>query len=161
MSHERIKIMNLVTKARNTGARQSTACDAMGISAKTFQRWVRPDNQQDGRLDARHNVSNKLTELERQRVIKVVNKPEYAALSPSKIVPLLADKGEYIASESTFYRVLKSEKQLQHRLPSKPVRSVNKPRALKATAPNQLYSWDITYLPTRVLGLFFLSVSGH
>jgi len=65
-------------------------------------------------------------------------------------VPLLADEGE-----STFYRVLKSEKQLQHRLQSKPVRPVNKPRALKATAPNQLYSWDITYLPTRVLGLFF------
>jgi transposase InsO family protein len=85
----------------------------------------------------------------------VANKPEYAALSPSKIVLLLADKGEYIASESTFYRVLKSEKQLQHRLPSKPVRSVNKPRALKATAPNQLYSWDTTYLATLVLGLFF------
>ena len=155
MSDERVRIMTLVTEARTAGARQSKACQSIGISAKTFQRWVKPDNQQDGRLDARHNVSNKLTELERQRVIKVANKPEYAALSASKIVPLLADRGEYIASESTFYRVLKSEKQLQHRLPSKPVRSVNKPRALKATAPNQLYSWDITYLPTRVLGLFF------
>ena len=155
MSDERVRIMTLVTEARTAGARQSKACQSIGISAKTFQRWVRPDNQQDGRLDARHEVSNKLTELERQRVIKVANKPEYAALSASKIVPLLADRGEYIASESTFYRVLKSEKQLQHRLPSKPVRSVNKPRALKATAPNQLYSWDITYLPTLVLGLFF------
>ena len=155
MSDERVRIMTWVTEARTAGARQSKACQSIGISAKTFQRWVKPDNQQDGRLDARHDVSNKLTELERQRVIKVANKPEYAALSPSKIVPLLADKGEYIASESTFYRILKSEKQLQHRLPSKPVRSVNKPRALKATAPNQLYSWDITYLPTRVLGLFF------
>jgi len=155
MSDERVRIMTWVTEARTAGARQSKACQSIGISAKTFQRWVKPDNQQDGRLDARHEVSNKLTELERQRVIKVANKPEYAALSPSKIVPLLADRGEYIASESTFYRVLKSEKQLQHRLPSKPVRSVNKPRALKATAPNQLYSWDITYLPTLVLGLFF------
>ena len=155
MSHERIKIMNLVTKARNTGARQSTACDAMGISAKTFQRWVKPGHQQDGRLDPRHHANNKLTELEYQHVIRVANKPEYADLSPSKIVPLLADKGEYIASESTFYRILKSEKQLQHRLKSKPVKSVNKPQALKATAPNQIYSWDITYLPTQVLGLFF------
>ena len=155
MSDERVRIMTWVTEARTAGARQSKACQSIGISAKTFQRWVKPDNQQDGRLDARHEVSNKLTELERQRVIKVANKPEYAALSASKIVPLLADKSEYIASESTFYRVLKSEKQLQHRLPSKPVRSVNKPRALKATAPNQLYSWDITYLPTLVLGLFF------
>jgi hypothetical protein len=73
-------------------------------------------------------------------------------------VPLLADKGEYIASESTFYRILKSEKQLQHRLKSKPVKSVNKPQALKATAPNQIYSWDITYLPTQVLGLFFICI---
>jgi len=76
-------------------------------------------------------------------------------------VPLLADKGEYIASESTFYRILKSEKQLQHRLKSKPVKSVNKPQALKATAPKQIYSWDITYLPTPAIRAVFLSVYGH
>ena len=79
----------------------------------------------------------------------------------SQIVPRLADKGIYIASESSFYRVLKAEKQLKHRQKSKPARTVKKPRALVATAPNQLYSWDITYLPTQVKGIFYISLSCH
>lgn len=155
MSHERTEMIGLVEQARASGARQSQACEMMGISAKTLQRWVKPDNRQDGRLNAKHEPKNKLTELERQRVIKVSNEPDYADLPPGKIVPLLADEGRYIASESTFYRVLKAENQLQHRQKSKPVRQIKKPRALTATSANQIYSWDITYLPTQVLGLFF------
>lgn len=154
MSAERDNIIELVTKARESGARQSQACEIIGISAKTFQRWGQPDNKQDGRLEAKHAPVNKLTELERQRIIKIANEPEYAALSPSKIVPKLVDKGIYMASESTFYRVLKAEKQMSHRLKSKPHRQSKKPRALTATGPNQIYSWDITYLPTQVKGLF-------
>lgn len=60
-----------------------------------------------------------------------------------------------MASESTFNRVLKAEGQLHHRQKARPARQVNKPRAITATAPNQLYSWDITYLPTAVKGVFF------
>jgi transposase InsO family protein len=111
--------------------------------------------KEDGRLTAKHDPANKLTELERQQMIKIANDPEYADLSPSKIVPMLADEGRYIASESSFYRVLKAAKQLSHRHRSKPARQIKKPRALTATAPNQLYSWDISYLPTAVRGLFF------
>jgi len=155
MSTERTDMIELIEQARASGARQSQACEVIGISAKTFQRWVKPDNQQDGRLDVKHIPKNKLSELERQRIIKVANESAYADLPPNKIVPLLADEGRYIASESTFYRVLKAQNQLQHRQKSKPVRPVKKPRALTATAANQIYSWDITYLPTQVLGLFF------
>jgi transposase InsO family protein len=71
------------------------------------------------------------------------------------MVPMLADQGVYIGSESSVYRVLKVENQLSHRQPSKPTRSIKKPRAFTATAPNQVYSWDITYLPTCVRGVFF------
>lgn len=155
MSTERTEMIALIEQARASGARQSQACKTIGISARTFQRWVKPDNQLDGRLLAKHAPKNKLTELERQRIITVANEPDYADLPPSKIVPKLADEGRYIASESTFYRVLKAENQLQHRQKSKPVRQVKKPRALTATGANQIYSWDITYLPTQVLGLFF------
>jgi putative transposase len=155
MSHERTEIIELIEQARVSGARQSQACNSIGISAKTYQRWAKPDNLQDGRLDAKHEPKNQLTDLERQRIIKVANEPSYADLPPSKMVPLLADEGRYIASESTFYRVLKAANQLQHRQRPKPARQIKKPRALSATAANQLYSWDITYLPTRVLGLFF------
>ena len=155
MSAQRVEAIQLIDEARASGARQSKACAVVGISAKTYQRWGHPENEQDGRLHAKHAPTNQLTELERQRMITLANEPEYADLSPSKIVPKLADEGRYLASESSFYRVLKAHKQLSHRHQSKPSRVIKKPRALTATAPNQLYSWDITYLPTAVRGLFF------
>ena len=154
MSHDRLEIITLIKEARDSGARQSTACEIIGFSPKTLQRWSQSGSLQDGRIEAKQSPSNKLTELEYQRVIKVANQPEYADLSPNKIVPKLADNGIYIASESTFYRILSVEKQLQHRQKAKPVNQVKKPKALCATAPNQLYSWDITYLPTQVKGIF-------
>ncbi len=154
MKKERIEIIALIEEAQEAGARQSKACEIIGISPKTLQRWSRPDNGQDGRLEARHEPVSKLTELERQRIIDVSNEPDYTDLPTNKIVPQLADKGIYIASESSFYRILKAENQLQHRQKSKPVRQVKKPGSLVATAPNQIYSWDITYLPTLIKGIF-------
>jgi len=154
MNDERKNILTLIEKAQEAGARQSKACEIVGISAKTLQRWSRPDNVQDSRLEAKHEPVNKLTEIERQRIINVANEPEYADLPTNKIVPKLADKGVYIASESSFYRVLKTENQIRHRQNSQPAKQVKKPKALMATAPNQLYSWDITYLPTHVKGIF-------
>jgi transposase InsO family protein len=155
MKSDRLTIIELIQEARDAGARQSKACDIIGISAKTLQRWsIVDNNNQDGRIEAKHHPINKLNDIEYQQVINVANEPEYSHLSPSKIVPTLADKGIYIASESTFYRILTAEKQLKHRQKAKPVNQVKKPKALCATAPNQLYSWDITYLPTQVKGIF-------
>ena len=153
MSTERAEIIKLIDEARMSGARQSNACKIIGISCRTLQRW-RQDDTQDGRIDAKHAPANKLTAMERQRIIQTANKPEYADLPPGKIVPKLADKGAYIASESTFYRVLKEVNQQHHRQKAKPDRQVKKPRALTATGPNQIFTWDITYLPTQVKGIF-------
>jgi putative transposase len=155
MNHEREQIIDWVDVAITEGARQSMACDIIGMSAKTLQRWRQPENVGDQRLNTQREPANKLTELERRRILKVANEPEYADLSPAQMVPTLADEGRYIGSESTVYRTLKSEKQLAHRQKAKPVRQVKKPKALMATGPNQVYSWDITYLPTAVKGLFF------
>jgi len=147
MKEDRKDIMTLIEEAVEAGSRQSKACDIIGLSPKTIQRWRQPDNKQDGRIDAPHKPANKLTEAECHLLVATANDPEYANLSPSKIVPKLADKGIYIASESSFYRVLKAENLLKHRQKSKPARQVKKPKALTATAPNHIYSWDITYLP--------------
>lgn len=155
MKSERIEIVELINQARISGARQAKACEAIGISTKTLQRWERPDNGQDGRIEAQHEPKNKLSELERQRVLKVANEAEFASLPPSQIVPKLADKGLYIASESTFYRLLNENNQLKHRDKNKPARKVVKPQALTAIAPSQIYTWDITYLPSQVKGVFF------
>ena len=155
MSQDRAEIITLITEATTSGARQEKACNAIGISDRTYQRWSQKNNIKDGRLDTKHVPANKLTVLERQRIIKVANSPEYAALAPCKIVPLLADKGEYIASESSFYRVLTAEKQNRHRQRTTKKNSLKKPRSLTANKANQIYSWDITYLATTVKGLFY------
>lgn len=99
--------------------------------------------------------NNKLTIEERNQVIETVNSPEYANLPPSQIVPKLADKGEYIASESTFYRILREAKLLAHRGKAKP----GSPRPLSthiAVEPNKVWTWDITWLHRKdVRGLYY------
>jgi len=155
MKQDRDNIIRLIRDACANGARQSKACQIMSISAKTCQRWMASGNEKDNRLDSQCAPPNKLSDIERQRIISTCNLPEYANFSACKIVPMLADKGLYLGSESTIYRILKDEKQLSHRLKSKPQRVIHKPTALVATGPNEIYSWDITYLPTTVKGLFY------
>lgn len=103
----------------------------------------------------RPEPSNKLTPEERQDVLTVCNLPEYASLPPSQIVPHLLDKKKYIASESSFYRILKEEGQMQHRGRAKEPRKYAKPSSYKATQANQVWSWDITYLPSLIKGQFY------
>jgi transposase InsO family protein len=154
LSFQRNQIIHLIKEACKAGARQESACRLLGISSRTLQRWGKDENKQDGRLLKQTSPSNKLNEEEEKELLKEINKSEYADLTPHQIVPLLADQGIYIASESTMYRLLKRAGQLKHRTRSAPRRH-SKPRALKATKPNQLYSWDITYLPTLTRGSYF------
>jgi putative transposase len=147
--------MAWLSEACAAGARREAACRAVGLSVRTWQRWQR-DGQAiaDGRTIAVHRPANRLSEDERQRLLEVANAPEFRSLPPSQIVPALADRGEYLASESTFYRVLRAEGQAQHRGRARPS-AQRAPQSHRATAPNQLWSWDITYLATTVKGVFF------
>lgn len=153
---ERKTLIGLISEATLAGARQAPACEMLGLSARTVQRWQggEPDAV-DGRSLRRHEPSHKLSAEERTELLAVANSAEFGHLPPSQIVPRLADQQRYIASESTFYRVLKAEKQLAHRRSERPVKSCGKPRAVRADAPNQLYSWDITYLPATIRGQYF------
>lgn len=83
------------------------------------------------------------------------NQEEYAHLPPSQIYPKLLDKGVYIASPSTFYRVLKRNNQLTHRGRQKKAIKRKPPTTYTATGPNQVYTWDITYCKTQVQGMFY------
>lgn len=87
-------------------------------------------------------------------ILSIVNSEKYRDLPPNKIIPMLADEEEYIASESSFYRILREEKQLIHRGKSKPAKH-KRPDECVATAPNQLWCWDISYLPGPVRGEYF------
>jgi putative transposase len=139
------------------GARLGPACQLLGLSPRTLQRW-REEAQikADGRQGAaqRREPANKLSTQERQQILTIANQPEFAHLPPSQIVPALADRGVYIASESSFYRVLRQAHQLTHRGKAR-APTHQRPLPLQATAPNQVWSWDITYLATRVRGVFF------
>ena len=152
---QRDQVMGLVSEAMTAGARQDRACAAISLSARTMQRWQCDVVRGDQRSLRVHAPQNKLSELERQRLLAIANSAEFGHLPPSQIVPRLADRGQYVASESTFNRILKAEHQLRHRSPARPGQPRSKPRALSTSAPNELFSWDITYLPTSVKGLYF------
>jgi putative transposase len=144
--------MHLVREAVTAGARQHSACDEAGIEERTLQRWR--SSVEDGRSLARRVPSNRLSDAERKQVLTVVNAPEFRDLSPKQIVPTLADRGQYVASESTIYRILRAEGQLSHRAASRPPHP-HPPRQHSATGSNQVWSWDITYLRSAVRGAFY------
>jgi transposase InsO family protein len=150
---ERTLCTALVEEAVVGGCRREQACEDLGVSIRTVERWAgRPEgDERHGPLTA---PSNKLTQEERTLVIEVATSPLYRDQSPSQIVPRLADLGVYVASESSFYRILAAEKMLTHRQASRPA-TCHRPEALTATAPNQVWSWDITYMRSLVAGMFF------
>ncbi len=153
---QRTSILMLCDEAIASGARQHKACDIIGISPKTIQRWKKPTElHSDGRQTREFIPFNKISPAVRQKILSVVNTTEFCTMTPNQIVPILAERGVYIASERTFYRVLNEEKQLQHRQKSNPGTQRYKPEAHCATEPGQCLSWDITYLKTTVLGQFF------
>ena len=154
---DRRKAIELVNEAVAAGARKDKACAELGISERTAQRWER-----DGEIAAdkrpttiRPEPGNKLGEAERETILATCHRPEYASLPPSQIVPRLADQGRYLGSESTFYRVLREADEQHHRGRS---RAPREPKPLSthcATGPRQVWTWDITWLPAAVKGMFF------
>ena len=154
-SNRKIAI-DLIKVALSSGARLEPACNELGITPRTYQRWVgNIDTLQDKRpLAKRTPPKNKLTEEERKEVLRVANSSEYRDLVPNQIVPKLADQGIYLASESTFHRILKEEKVNTFRLRSKePVK--REPATHVATSPNQVWTWDITWLSGPVKALYY------
>jgi transposase InsO family protein len=150
----RNQILEMVLGAVNDGCNQQKACEVVDITPRTYQRWSLAPELDDGRLGPLQEPGNKLTELERAKVIQIATNREFCDKSPHQIVPTLADRGEYVASESTFYRFLKEDELLNHRGKSKP-RTVIRPKGYLAVRPNQIYSWDITYLQSGIRGQYY------
>ena len=141
-------IGQLIEEATLSGSRLEAAVGAIGLSIRTFQRWNLQDAGSDRRRGPGTDPSNKLVPAERQNLLNIANSPEFRDLSPKQIVPQLADQGIYVASESSFYRVLRNEGHMAHREPSRPATS-RKPKEHVATGPCQVWSWDITYRAPR------------
>lgn len=149
--------MQLIQEANKNGARLSMACEEVGISVRTYERWV---NGGEVKVDQRPLVtrpepSNKLTSEEREAVIDIVKQPEFVDLPPSQIVPKLADMGIYLASESTLYRLMRELELQKHRGRKKPPSRKRQPTTHIAEGPNEVWTWDITWLKGPVNGLYF------
>ena len=98
---------------------------------------------------------NKFSEAKIQAALEVVNSDQFKDLLPSQIVPSLTDQGLYSACESSLYWLLRRPNQLAHRRLERMAQKCSRPRALVATRLDQVYCWDIRYLPTEVRGNYF------
>ena len=146
--------MSAIDQAQAGGARLVQACQIVGIAARTIERWRDQPDGEDARHGPHHRANNALSLAEESQVLSVLRSSRYAELSPKQLVPQLADEGVYLASESTLYRL-----QRRHGLRRKkrPVIRTNVARSStvhRASAPNKVWSWDITWLPTNVRGIY-------
>jgi putative transposase len=153
---ERQELVEMIKQAQTDGARLGAACAAAGLCLRTYQRWVDVDGiRADGRPQAKRAApGNKLSEIEQQAVLTTCMQPRFADMPPTQIVPILADEGTYLASESTFYRLLHAHG-AQHARGRARRRSHKAAPTHVARAPNEVWCWDVTYLPSQVRGMFF------
>ena len=155
---DRQTLIDQIAEARAGGARQAPACILAGVDPRTIQRWRKNDGMTGGdrRPDAiRPAPSHALTEEERARIVEVANEPRFAQTPPARIVPVLADEGVYIASESSFHRVLRTHGQMNRRGRARPPRRLRPPTTHIATGPGNVWCWDMTFLPATVQGRWF------
>ena len=142
---DRENALMLIDEAVESGCRLEKACEGINISERTYWRWKAQTKAtgscEDRRPMSDHSVSNKeINDEIKAEIIEICSQPEYADLTPAEIVPMLADKGIYIASERTFYRVLKEAKMLAHRGRSKKPTEKRAPTTFKAEASNEVWT---------------------
>jgi transposase InsO family protein len=148
-------ILALVEQATQRGASRAAIGDVLGLSRRTLERWRTTPDGEDGRQGPLTTPPHALTREERAEIVSIATSAEYRNLSVRQVVPRLADKGRYVASESSFYRVLEQEGLAAHRGHVRPRTGSRGPRTHKATGPGQVWSWDITYLRSPVRGAYF------
>ena len=110
---------------------QKTLCKYLGISVRTIQRW-RKNGTADKRKGSERKIPRKLKPEERRRIYQELCSPEYKDLNPNEIYNSLLDKGIYLASSRTFYRILKEFNAIYHRTEDRKGNSKNKLDELKA-----------------------------
>jgi transposase InsO family protein len=147
-----------IDTAHAAGARLLPACEIAGIDVRTLQRWKAQGGLATG--DARPQAvrpmpSHALSPQERAALLAVANEPRFAAVPPARIVPMLADEGVYLGSESSMARVLRAHGQNARRGRAKAPKATRPPTTHIATGPRQVWCWDMTYLPANVMGRWF------
>ena len=150
------QVIQAIDDAMRNGARQSRLCTMIGISARTLQNW-RTKGTVDRRKGAEKRVVKKLSQEEKEAILTVCTSDRFKDMNPHEIVALLAQEGRYLASESTIYRILRKSNLIHHRSNTRPKRTISKPPQVIADGPNQVFSWDITWLHTSIRGIFLFA----
>lgn len=153
---DRQEAVNLIQDAITEGARLIKCCEVIEISVRTYQRW-KSGKVEDYRKGADKMIPRKLTENEKQEIIYICCSDEFKDSNPYGIFINLLERRKYIASVSSFYRVLKDAELLHHRSNKRPRSKQSVPPEKVATGSNQVWTWDITWLPSKVKGHFYYS----
>lgn len=115
-------------------------CLALGVARATFYRRSKPRQ-----VEPRPSPPRTLGAKERAAVLATLDSERFSDLAPAQVYAMLLDEGEYLCSERTMYRVLAENAQVRERRAQRQHPTYAAPQLL-ATAPNQLWSWDITKL---------------
>jgi putative transposase len=118
----------------------AAACAAVGLPKATYYRRLKPTPPSVKRTSHRALGAD-----ERRGVLEVLTEPRFADLAPAEVYASLLDEGRYLCSERTMYRVLAENAAVRERRDQLRHPAYKAPELL-ATAPNQLWSWDITKL---------------
>lgn len=121
------------------------ACKVMGRSRASHYRAISP-NPVTKCVDHRPIPGYAYTATERARILEVLNSDTYADMAPAQIYGRLLDEGVYLCSIRTMYRILADNRQVRERR-HKARHPKRVPPRLRATRPNQVWTWDITRLP--------------
>jgi transposase InsO family protein len=147
-------ILAAVAEAQGSGARLNAACQVLGVSARTIERWRTKPGVDDRRCGPHRRPHNALSMAEEGQLVSVLTSARYAGLSPKQLVPQLADEGLYLASESTMYRVQRRQGLRARKAATTQTHRTRARTVHQANGPNQVWSWDITWLPTGVRGVY-------
>lgn len=128
-----------------------TACAALGVPRATAHRHLRPPMY--GPRRPRPASHRKLAAVEEQAVLETLHSERFRDQTPRQAYAELLDEGTYLASPSTMYRILAAHGESKERRDQREARSHAVPR-LEATAPNQVWTWDISKLATHAKGVF-------
>jgi putative transposase len=128
------------------------ACAALGISRATLYRRTEPPAPPQPRTP--RAVPRKLDEAERRAIVEVLHSPEFVDQPPHEVYAALLSRGVYLASVRTMYRILAALGETKERRAQRDRERHPKP-TVDASAPNQVWTWDITKLAGPEPGVFY------
>ena len=121
------------------------ACEAFGLSRATRYRYKTVQSVSSSDVLARPAPPRALSPDERQAVLDTLHCDRFIDLAPHEVYATLLDEGKYYCSIRTMYRILEDNREVKERRNQLRHPAYSKPELL-ATAPNQVWSWDITKL---------------